>query len=1030
MKKFKHVLAYLAIWSLYCSNIVWADDTDIYLNASSSGGKPYLMLTMDYFSNLSSTACRAGTGNNSCVDLLQNEPELLAELQAIAGVEQKATNMEAMIAVLKTVFDKFEGIYVGLMINNEDDGGTVLRGFEEFLENDTNSAKSGLINILKSLPAETSDNYHTAQPKETHFEFYKYLNGGAVFNGFSTSANFGGTNTPAPDVNVRVDGAGATAPYVYETPFSGDPADFECTKIYEVYATTGNENSDSGLDAYISAEMSGVETFEEMLTYMSTEDILTSIPGEQNLKTWFISLGGNVPSAEGWAEAAGTDSQFMEIDSLIDIKTTLESVFIEALSVSTTFVAASVPVNVFNRLQTLDNFYIAIFEAESNTRWPGNIKKLKMVDTDDDGNFDDIQDALGNTAFSNEDGRIRYEALTFWTNSGQLPDADPDENEIDGLDGRAVERGGAGQKIPGFISGSIGDDSSSTTRQLYYETSPGALTAFNADNNTANSLQAALGASSRNDALEIIRWARGQDTEDEDGDNNRTEARPWVLGDAIHSRPLAINYGATSSYSEENPNIRLFMGTNDGIFHVFENTDTSGNESGKEVMGFIPSELMSNFILLKNNITTDHDYGIDGEPVALVSDLDSDGTIESADGEEVYIYFGMRRGGKSYYILDASDPSSNPTFVKKITQTIGGNFDELGFTFSKPKIGKVRYGGADVDVMIFAGGYDMNKDGTLVDADGARGSDSMGNAVYIINARTGDLIWKVTAGGTAGGQNNSLYHHPYMRFGIPSEIAPLDANRNGIIDRLYVGDMGGLVWRIDLPEGNSSEDGDHRLNNWEANVLAVLSDTPEADDRRFFHAPDVVQTSDSTGDYDAVIIASGDRANPLETTDNNKVYVLKDRAITSGSPGSTIAASSLTDVDSCSDPCNVTNGWFKDLSSTGEKGLSSPLVANGDIYFTSYVPASSGGSCAPAEGSGNLYVLNLSDGDESFANSAGMDIGPGIPSPVIALSGGTILVPGLGIQDVNNPNQYNRLVDIDGQSVWKLYWRSTGKDKL
>ena len=1015
---------------------VWADDTDIYLNPKVTGSAPFLMFMMDYRSDLGATFCSA-KGGGSCVNALSGQPELLSAVQDVAGVGNKASNMQALIAVLKVVFDKFEGINVGLMIPNDDNGGTILRGYELFEAGDSNGAKAGLINILTSMPLPTTGGaYHDTSPKETHYEWYSYVNGLAVQSGTDTSDNFSGTDSPSYDSSIISGGH-------YISPFASSPSDWECTNLYEVYATSGNTGgSDDDLDSLISAAMGGANSYENMVAYLTNNDVLTSVPGEQTLKTWYIQMGTAATFTDDWAQAAGTDDQYMNVggngSSLFDVQTKLESAFVEALSVSTTFVAASIPVNVFNRIQILDDFYIALFEANATARWNGNLKKLKLHDSDADGTPDQIVDALSQEAFSSADGRIKYEALTFWTDASALPPADPNANEVTDRDGRAVNRGGAGQRVPGFASGSIGDNSTSSTRQLYLEPASGfGLEAFNASTANAIAWKAELGASSNAEAKEIIQWARGQDVDDDDGDSNRTEARSWLLGDAIHSRPLTINYGATTGYSETNPNIRLFMGTNDGIFHVFENTEAGGIQSGKEIFGFIPREVMANFKVLKENTTSEHLYGVDGEPVALVKDLDADGTIEA--GDSVYVYFGMRRGGKRIYALNASDPSGLPSYLGTIEKIPGGNFEELGFTFSTPRVSKVRYGGVTRDVLIFAGGYDTNKDATAIDDDGSRAADTEGNAIYIVNAANGSLIWKAVYGATNAAVSNSRYGHPNLNYSIPSTVTTLDSNRNGITDRLYVGDTGGQIWRVDLPEGDVSSDSNHRLNEWSISVLADVSDSAEKDDRRFFHAPDVVQTQESDGSYyDAIVLASGDRANPLETTDENYLYLIKDKAVVSGSPASTVMDDGdLTDVTSCATACTgltYDNGWKMAFSDVGEKGLSSPLVSNGVVFFTSYTPYVSGGSsCAPREGNGNLYLMSLADGSESFANSRHMDIGPGIPASPIALNGETILLPGIGLSNIPADSPFSgsdNLIQVGGRSMWLLYWHETGSDSL
>jgi type IV pilus assembly protein PilY1 len=1075
-----HKIVWLTALGIY-ANSVAGDDIDIYVKNSSSGGAPYLMFMMDYRQDLSGPYCSDGNQNN-CKDLLDSD-EGLTLLQAldamINGVpgdnnndgvgdsalaaaadgdanfdglrdsaavmdDFEARKIQALAAVTRAVFEKFNGINVGLMIPNANGGGTVLRGYKEFQAGDANGAKAELVNKLLQMPLPSQGNaYHESQPKEMHMEWYQYINGGAVLQGKSTNQNFQNSNTPPADTSVYT---GNT----YISPFAADPSKFECTRFYEVYATSGNEGgSDNGLDTQIrnAFNNSATSNFESMLDYMTNNDVLTLSSGKQTLKTWVIQVGDSAAKADDWAQAAGTTNQYMTVAkgaNLVDVQATLEAAFIEALSVSTTFVAASVPVNVFNRIQTLDNFYIALFEAQTNERWYGNIKKFKLKDTSipTDGVYDEIVDYFGSPAFNTTDGRVKYEALSFWTDTTSLPPADPNESEVEGRDGRTVNRGGVGQKVPQFNATSVSATNVSGSRQLFVEPSSGSsFVNFDASNSLDADIQRkVLGlnatdpvtATTLANTIKTVAWARGIDVDDEDADGSINDSRPWLIGDAIHSRPLALNYGATSGYSESNPNIRLFMGTNDGFFHIFENTSTSGSQSGKEIFAFIPRESLPVLKTIReNNGSSDHPYGVDGEPVAYVNDIDNDGTIES--GEEVFVYVGMRRGGNSYYALDVSNPNQTPTLKWKITQ--GGDFSELGMTFSTPVVTKVRYEDTARDVLIFGGGFDPQYD-TPVKVSETPTVTPKGTAIYIVDARTGSLIWKVTGGSASNTETHS--YNVRLRHAIPSQIANLDSDQNGVTDRLYVGDLSGLIWRIDLPEGNAAG---QRLN-WRASAIADLDDDSEQEDRRMFHAPDIIQSKDQYGSYDGILIATGDRANPLETDDENYMFFIKDRNILTGyAPAEfSFEDDSITDVTTCvtgtesgCSTLNLRNGWKIALASNGEKGLASPLVAAGKVFFTSYQPTN-GNSCEPSEGSGQLYVVNLKDGTAAYSTlGRPIDIGPGIPPAVTAIGNDTLIIPSAGIVKLDQPvpnNDKTKLIQAGGKPMHIIYWRETGIDDL
>ena len=341
--------------------------------------------------------------------------------------------------------------------------------------------------------------------------------------------------------------------------------------------------------------------------------------------------------------------------------------------------------------------------------------------------------------------------------------------------------------------------------------------------------------------------------------------------------------------------------------------------------------------------------------------MNGNGTIE--DGDTVIAYVGLRRGGRAYYALDISDPDA-PQLLWRI-QAGDTGYETLGYTFSTPQVGEVEL---DVDgtatrtpVLVFSGGYDTNKD-----ARGAGGTDdSIGNAIYVVNALTGARIWKA--------------EHELMVDSIPSDPTAVDTSGDGFIDRVYVGDTGGSVWRADLVGDPDTDWFVYKI----ADVGRHYDDDSPANERRFFNAPDVVLARDSESAFDAVIIGSGDRANPLDkgyesTIPENYMYMIKDRRTISGPLGedevlTVYDPSNLGDVTSnClqSNDCpedgvpDLTHGWRLQLVETGgEKSLSLPFAIGGTIFFTTYLPPgeSEASTCGPSEGGGVLYAVALED---------------------------------------------------------------------
>ena len=195
----------------------------------------------------------------------------------------------------------------------------------------------------------------------------------------------------------------------------------------------------------------------------------SDLDGKQNVTSYFIVDPTKINTkTTAYAVAGGTNVPLPLDQDPEKLINTLNDIFKQILSVSTTFVAASVPVNVFNRAEVVDNIYLALFQADDKTRpyWPGNVKKLRIAGLGTNPQLVDINDEPAIAA----DGRIKFDALTFWTDASALPDPDVAEGEVAGKDGRSVLRGGAGQNVPGYIAGGPEEQNSvAGARQLFYD---------------------------------------------------------------------------------------------------------------------------------------------------------------------------------------------------------------------------------------------------------------------------------------------------------------------------------------------------------------------------------------------------------------------------------------------------------------------------------------------------------------------------------------------------------------------------------
>ena len=1090
---------------------VFGDDTDIYLNPSvAAGAEPLVMFTLDYRPNLTATVC----GGTECDSL-------------IAGGYLPAAGpynfFQLLRAVLKKVLDPIDGVRVGFMLNHDDNcvgsptsgptktgcsnGAYVLSGFnlmgagtddpDTYQTAGEDANKVAFFNKLTAIPDPGGSASHSFQGKELYFELFRYLTGQDIYNGHLGYRSFGNTD-PLTNLDTYApayswDTSSQLGSKKYLSPIQAAGA---CARTFVINLMFQVSNQEDDSDAAITMDkafggMGGIvlsgsnNNFDTVIRYLKDADLgdgtygtVSNLGGLQNVTSYFIVDPTKLnTTTNGYASAGGTGAALPLSQDPDELINTLNSIFTSILSVSTTFVSPSVPVNVFNRTQIVNEVFLALFDPDENgyPLWNGNLKKLRVGKNATTGESE-LQDVTGTNAID-IDGRIKRDAVTIWTDAPALPA--PVDDEVAGADGRSVPRGGAGQMIPGFISGGPGASNADLGARQLYTTDPSdavdGLMPIDTTSTTAQTLWPEIvqdwsppassgsyaGASGpeQTKAVNIMKNARGLN---DDG----VTTRPWVLADSLHSQPLAINYGARGGgYDANNPDIRLVMGTNDGFMHMFRNTTPSATEDGGESWAIIPREIIPVLDRLRSNSAgvPVHPTGTDGSPSAYTLDVNFDGNIISSDGDIAYVFFGLHRGGKSYYALDVSDPDSPKLLWTLGKGAPGSAFAELGQTWSAPQVGRIKVGGTTMPVVVFAGGYNGDDDGddvgdlgkdlknraTRASATPPPGTDDdEGNAIYIVDATNGNLIWKAIKGTTAGyNVPQKAYMHPELVDSFPSRVSAVDTDGNGLLDRIYAADTGGVVWRIDLA-GLFDHDNNVATPNilvqdqpaaWSMTKLLsvgrhVSGFTTLVNDRRFFNRPDVVQSRDSIGPFDGVLIGSGDREDPNGTGVDNFFYLIKDRAITSGLPSTTVLehgdladlTSNCLQSSSCTVPPDLSNGWRIALTDSGEKNLASAITAAGNVFFSTFSPTPPTGTCSLSEGTGRLYVVSLQDATAVInfdtTNDAGGTVldrvdllaSGGIPVEVVPLGAGELLVQG---QEAGQ-----NIMNAGGQMNFKTYW--------
>jgi len=446
-----------------------------------------------------------------------------------------------------------------------------------------------------------------------------------------------------------------------------------------------------------------------------------------------------------------------------------------------------------------------------------------------------------------------------------------------------------------------------------------------------------------NQTQKIIKWMIGYDVDNGPG-LGVTKPR-MELADGLHSSPVVVQYGGTKA----NPILTIFSSNNDGFLNAFN------ERTGETLYSFIPKELLPNIDeLYANDAGTPKPYGLDGNITTFVTDANKNGIIDGTD--KAIVYVGMRRGGRNYYALDVTSRTS-----PKLLWTIKGgqgDFVELGQTWSPPLVKKMKIGSKMKDVLIFGGGYDTTQDSNTKHTD-----DSQGRAIYIVDALTGAKIWWAgPKGSKANGANVAM---PELTNGIVSEILALSLEGEGEgVTRLYVTDTRGQLFRFDI---NLKNTGARNLVKTSYLLAKLSEEGTTKGTRRLYYSADAALMKG----YIALVMGTGYQAHPLETNEQNRIYMIKDTDVFESPktiPATIVAnclentttlPSTVAKKEARASALSSSDGWYFDLDK-GEKVLSKPLILDGTAIISSFTPKDIAiVSCKPGGGVGGLYRIDL-----------------------------------------------------------------------
>lgn len=888
------------------------------------------------------------------------------------SLEEPREKIEIARDVITSIIASNTGVDFGLMefnrgfadgnINGHDGGRIVQRIIADMSDTDRE-------NLITSVDAMTANG--STPLCESFYEAYRYISGQSLVYGNNASTT---TYDPlAKDALAENSGTyispNSDCAYTYIIIMTDGEPQLDDDATSRIESLTGKTcNFYDTADGSLGRDDYRKNCMPELAEYMANTDLDgDSSNGEQFGITYTIGFLTDQALLADTAEAG--KGLYYTANNAQELSEAFQGALVEISSTDSTFTSPAVAVDTFTRTQSRDDIFYAMFTPGSRLDWPGNIKKLRLEEEDGEAR---LVDAGGEDAIDETTGFIKDTATTFWSASE---------------DGSSVTKGGVGGRL------ALRDPS---TRNIYIDTGANqALESFTLGNldtgafdvGTDEELWGLFGSSTQAGFEAQVAWAQGYDAYDIDGDTVTSEVRSWVLGDILHSQPLALNYGATTGFSLDDPDLRIVVGTNAGFVHMF------GNSDGEEDWAFFPKELVELLSERRQNpLTSDNVYGMDLTPQSYRIDVDQDGTIEPADGDKVYLYLGMRRGGRMFYALDVSNPDS-PSFMWSVDPSDTG-FSELGQSWSRPALtfvpGYVDGSGNSKPVLVFGAGYDDRKDTA-----GVATGDTMGRGLFIVDAVTGALVWSVTPNPNSATnmEATELIHS------VAADPTIVDSNGDGIADRVYFGDTGGNVWRVDMP-GNALPDS--AQEDWFIVKVADVNGGTTSADRRIHNGIDVVRTRFDGVAIDALIFATGDRTNPNATDVDNRLYMIRDEAVsayTTAAPSAAdcgdedfegdfrcvlpigdaqlydITSNALADEDDVTvvSALSTANGWRLDLENDGEKGLAKTITLGGKIFATTFTPndlVTDLNVCEPLSGRGRLYIVNLFDGDRALLNLA------------------------------------------------------------
>jgi type IV pilus assembly protein PilY1 len=569
--------------------------------------------------------------------------------------------------------------------------------------------------------------------------------------------------------------------------------------------------------------------------------------------------------------------------------------------------------------------------------------------------------------------------------------------------------------------------------------------------------------------------------------------RSWTLGDIFHSQPAIVPHPSApwredsylafkTAYAARSR--RMYAGTNAGFLESFDTGSWDGSTltydegTGQEVFGFMPWQARQKIKRLAIDAPVTRSHYVDGPPQATDVWIHPTPTtgVKAANGSEwrTVLAGGLRNGGRHYYALDVTNPDGiagpgGPTlaypaylweFPREDDPDDPSDSDSflpfMGKTWGTPILTRVRLavngddnGGRGFErwVVIVTGGYDptgdpnprgdVNGDGqpvsnetVLYDKTSTSTTSRLGRSIFVIDVKTGQVLAQKSFD-----DSDAADPQVDMNYAMPSTPAVLDLDVDGFADVIYVGDLGGRVWKWVI----------HPIGEDRVNDGTGLRTQPNWPFKLFFQAPIEKIGGDAyvknfyfpasaalDGSRLWLALGSGERRSlayrgNAANDENNRFYLLSDPDPFEvlASPLPTLTEADLTDITSNESGVSLTTRGYYFKASDGEKFVTNTEIFSSHVIVGSFRPTT-GNSCG-ARGDATLYVFDLTTGKGFFTDGAGnptraVYIGAGLPNdPKVSVGVGGknnkvyVEKSGVGLSTINEDD-----ISTGGKI---LYWR-------